>query len=409
MRHRRTSLWRWTCLEFLKIVNYSSEFKAASALTLTEIPVLETAPNPSPIKGMRPRKEIPMYEYVAALHVHTTFSDGSGTMPEVMAAARKAGLSILMINDHDTLTALTEGYEGYHDGLLVLVGAELSGPHNHYLIFGAQSCPIYDWRHPQKSIDEVRSNGGIGFLAHPCEQGSPLSDGGWAYTWKNWEVYGFDGIEIWNHTSRWKAKAQTTALALFHFLFKTYTLDGPEPEVLARWDRLNQNRRVAGVGGADVHAAKVGGIGPFEVKIFPYEAGFSAITTHLLLGQPLTGDPESDKQAVLTALAQGSSFVAHDRLSPAKGFFFILQKKNGRDIMMGRETRYEPESTLVWRLPRPGRVRIVRDGKSAFEGPSVNGRFTVPGPGVYRLEADRKMPFFGFRPWIFSNPIRVTP
>ena len=40
--------------------------------------------------------------------------------------------------DHDTLAARYEGWEGYHDGLLLLVGFEVSPKQGHYLAFGTE-------------------------------------------------------------------------------------------------------------------------------------------------------------------------------------------------------------------------------------------------------------------------------
>ncbi|MFH1091462.1 MAG: PHP domain-containing protein, partial [Pseudomonadota bacterium] len=140
-------------------------------------------------------------EYVANLHVHTTYSDGSGSMDEVIAAARQAGLDVLLINDHDTLAARKNGYEGYHGRLLVLVGLELSGPHNHYLVYGVDSCPDYDWQKPQEFINRCKAAGGIGFLAHPFERGTPMLDNGQAFTWTDWSATGFNGLCIWNYSS----------------------------------------------------------------------------------------------------------------------------------------------------------------------------------------------------------------
>ncbi len=54
------------------------------------------------------------------VHVHTTLSDGGGTPEEVIRAARATGLDFLGITDHNNLDA--KPFEGYHDGVLVLVG-----------------------------------------------------------------------------------------------------------------------------------------------------------------------------------------------------------------------------------------------------------------------------------------------
>ena len=51
-----------------------------------------------------------------AIHVHTTYSDGSGTVPEVAAAAQEAGLAFVILSDHDTLKALEEGWAPDSEG-----------------------------------------------------------------------------------------------------------------------------------------------------------------------------------------------------------------------------------------------------------------------------------------------------
>ena len=59
-----------------------------------------------------------IYQYIGVVHVHTAFSDGEGTIEEVIAAARDAGLDFLLITDHNDLRA--KEYEGWHGGTLVL-------------------------------------------------------------------------------------------------------------------------------------------------------------------------------------------------------------------------------------------------------------------------------------------------
>src|SRR5262249_12919939 len=68
-----------------------------------------------------------------AVHIHTTYSDGLGTVPEVAAAAREAGLDFVVITDHETLQPIADGWEGYHAGCLVLFGAEFRVHEGHIL------------------------------------------------------------------------------------------------------------------------------------------------------------------------------------------------------------------------------------------------------------------------------------
>ena len=54
-----------------------------------------------------------MFEYVGALHMHSTFSDGSGEVKDIAKYAGEIGLDYIILTDHNTLHALKEGFEGW--------------------------------------------------------------------------------------------------------------------------------------------------------------------------------------------------------------------------------------------------------------------------------------------------------
>jgi predicted metal-dependent phosphoesterase TrpH len=61
------------------------------------------------------------------LHLHTTYSDGAHTAEEVVALARRAGLSALSITDHDHVGAIDDAIAaGRRWGVEVISGVELS-------------------------------------------------------------------------------------------------------------------------------------------------------------------------------------------------------------------------------------------------------------------------------------------
>ena len=61
------------------------------------------------------------------LHLHTTASDGALAPPDLVCRAAAAGLSIISITDHDTISGLAEGREAaLHDGLELIAGIEIS-------------------------------------------------------------------------------------------------------------------------------------------------------------------------------------------------------------------------------------------------------------------------------------------
>src|SRR5579883_534396 len=61
------------------------------------------------------------------LHLHTTHSDGSFTTAQVLALAKKAGVSALAITDHDILDGIPEAITiGASLGIEVIPGIEIS-------------------------------------------------------------------------------------------------------------------------------------------------------------------------------------------------------------------------------------------------------------------------------------------
>ena len=111
-----------------------------------------------------------MFEYVGSIHMHSTFSDGSGEVPEIAGFANEVGLDFIILTDHNTLRALEEDYEKWYDNTLCLVGYEINDKENknHYLALGIEET--YSTRMAAKNyVRKVKEAGGIGFIAHPHE------------------------------------------------------------------------------------------------------------------------------------------------------------------------------------------------------------------------------------------------
>ncbi len=60
------------------------------------------------------------------LHTHSSVSDGTDSPPELLAAARAAGLDVVALTDHDTTAGWVEAQRSRPDGLTVVPGMELS-------------------------------------------------------------------------------------------------------------------------------------------------------------------------------------------------------------------------------------------------------------------------------------------
>ncbi len=347
---------------------------------------------------------VPPFEYVGNLHIHTTYSDGGKDAKEIAAVARAAGLDFIALNDHSYLTQLHLEDEGYYRGVLVLVGSEIGTRFHHYLAYNIKNQVADEGCSPQEVIDAVDRQGGFGFLAHPFEKGMHFLQEDVAYTWNDWSVNGYTGICIWNFSSRWKENVKSLWHGVFHLVFKKYTLKGPSRKTLATWDRICSSRRAVAVGGSDAHGSSMK-IGFLRLTPLPYTYLLRTINTHILTAEPLKGDLIRDKENVYNSLREGNCFIAHDGLCPAKGFRFSFAREEGKEgLSMGQEGRFSP-GELVIRLPRRGLIRVVKDGSLLKR---VYGNWLsikIHEGGVYRVEVSRKTALFGWRPWIFSNPI----
>ena len=108
-------------------------------------------------------------------HVHSTYSDGTATVPELAEAAAEAGVECVLLTDHDTLEARRRGEEGWHGGVLILVGHEVSPKGGHLLVFGVEEEIGHAGRSEREILEAVRDAGGVSIAAHPFSEGSRMS------------------------------------------------------------------------------------------------------------------------------------------------------------------------------------------------------------------------------------------
>lgn len=352
-----------------------------------------------------------MNELVVNLHMHTPYSDGTGTHSVIASAALQKGVDVLIITDHNILVAGMNDY--YRDGkrkVLLLVGEEIHDQDrvpqkNHLLVFGAERELSQLADNPQALIDAVRAAGGLSFIAHPDDAALPAF-GETDITWTEWGVSGFTGIEIWNGFSELKSVARGKWSAIFYAYFPDFIPHGPQPETLRRWDELTSNgTRIVAVGGSDAHAQHAS-LGPLRKVIFPYEYHFSTINTHVLVPTPLTGDLVNDRKMILDSLSAGHCFIGNDLPASTRGFSYTASSKN-KNVIMGDEiSLVESSITLQAKLPSRAEIRLIQNNKIIKSVHSEAILYTATQPGVYRIEAHRH--YHGrLRGWIYSNPIYI--
>jgi len=352
-----------------------------------------------------------MEELIINLHMHTTYSDGTGSHEKIARAALQAGLDVVIITDHNVLVNGFEGY--YQEGkqrVLLFVGEEVHDTarlpqKSHLLIFGSETELSQYSSDPQWLIGQSEKAGAITFIAHPYDPELKLF-GEDDITWDDWQVQGYTGIEIWNGLSEFKVVVHNRAQAMFYALFPQYLAQGPQPQTLQKWDELlTQGRKVVAIGGSDAHELKVK-MGPFRRVLYPYQFHFQCINTHVLIPEPLRNDPVYDRQLILDAIRQGHCFVAYDLPHPTRGFRFTAQGKD-QIAWMGDEILLNHGVTFQIRLPLRTDCRLIRNGIVIKKWQdSEICTYIANQSGAYRVECT--LPFLGRqRGWIFSNPIYV--
>lgn len=295
-----------------------------------------------------------LIEKSAILHVHTDASDGTASAAEVIEEALSARVDILGINDHNTLKSRDEGFGGWHDGLFVLVGAELEDQYenNHLLVYGVDRLP--DSSDTEEQINFVNRNGGICIAAHPTETAGKLR-GTRSYPWTLEYVSGLSGVEIWNYMSGWKA-----GINVFNAPWKLLSPDSyvehPDPAAVELWEVTGG----CAIGGPDAHAFRYG-FGPLAVNVFPYGMLFGRLRTHILLDKELSGSATEAESQIVFALGNGKCFVSNHLYGDATGF---------------RATRIDDETVID--LPGKGEIVIKSSDKIISKG--------VHPPGRHRFE-----------------------
>jgi hypothetical protein len=188
------------------------------------------------------------------------------------------------------------------------------------------------------------------------------------------------------------------------FLFPAFFLTGPRKVTLERWDRLNSNTKVVGIGELDNHDTRQRVLG-LNLSVFPFAKAFKFMRTHVITERPLVRDDARDIAALLSALRQGRAYVAGEYFHDSKGFSFVLTD-NSRSATLGDEFILKEEACLTAAFPTTAKIRIIKDGTVIREEIVRELTVSIRDPGVYRIEAYLRV-LGKYLPWIFSNPIYV--
>jgi hypothetical protein len=319
-----------------------------------------------------------LHDLACVVHLHSTHSDGTGTVPQIIAAGQRAGVDVVILTDHNTRAG--SSFEGWHDSVLLLVGEEdTPGRHDHTLLLGD----------------------GLRFAAHPFSRGSErFSRFGDGMPHTGLGASDLTGIELWSFVTDTAERVRSVREGLLFAAAPLRVLDHPPTRSLIEWDRMCSSRRVVALGGLDAHQIGVRVRGRVPLRLMGYARSFRQLRTHVLCEALPSGVLAADRTLVYDALREGRCYIAVDALAPARGFAFWASGA----VPMGSEAAFEGQ-TLHARLPRPAsELRLLRDGfvVASTQGAALD--FEARAPGVYRVEA--RLTYRGRTlTWILSNPV----
>lgn len=382
-------------------------------------------------------------DYRAVLHAHAQDATHTGgTRPELLAAARQAGVQIVMLTDHvrPERDFMNDSWRGLHEGVLFIPGAEDRG----FLSFPMKSIKGIEPGSRDNYIQVVRSGGGNIFLSHVEER-------------PDWQTDQLDGLEIYNHHtdvknesafSLWLQGSLTDPARLPELV--AALSDYPEEvlgaqqdylvDIIGKWDRDAQQHKLTGVAANDCHhnqvftvtdiddrtveigyitskptttrisAEKVPGIAELvkgkrpgeliaRLDFDPYDRSLRYVSTHILAH-------ELTEPAVREALKYGHAYVAHDWLCDPTGFAFLARAGGKRKAIMGDDIRLESSLMLSSETPIKCSMKLILNGEVVQTANTSRLDFDVNKRGVYRVEAWLEVDGEQ-RPWIYSNPIYV--
>lgn len=106
----------------------------------------------------------------ADVHMHTNFSDGMGTVEDVLAHVEdNTDLDVIAITDHDTIEGALRARDlvaAQRPRFELIVGEEISTREGHLLALFIEKR-IAPGQSIERSIEQIRDQGGIAIIAHP--------------------------------------------------------------------------------------------------------------------------------------------------------------------------------------------------------------------------------------------------
>ncbi|MBP7654621.1 hypothetical protein KA977_14455 [Candidatus Dependentiae bacterium] len=341
-----------------------------------------------------------LYEYSGVIHIHTECSfDTSGDLKSLVEAADKTKPDFCLITDHNSIEFIKKYGEHVINGCSYICGEEITPPNLlHHLMALNIKDNINPDNNPQINIDNVNKQNGISILCHPHIPEKTLflfKD----VSWKNWDVEGFTGIELWSYMLEWTSQINLTNFILY-MLFPHWVVNEPDEDLTYKWDQINKTRKCVCIGGVDAHVKKIIPYG-FN-KVFRYDFLFNTIRTNIFTKIPMTDSIETNKNIIYDAIRNGNSFISNYEISDSRGFrFFAVSNKTIYSV--GDTIIYENQQ-IVFSIVTSVKceINLFRNGEIIARIIDTELDYMVNQKGNYRVET-----VLARRKWIITNNIYV--
>ena len=385
-------------------------------------------------KYKKPVNYLKQTDYKGVLHAHSYWShDSRGVLKEILPAAKKAELDFIFLSDHARyqLDSFPRAYHGIYENVIIESGTEKSG-----LMVSPMKSVTLNWDQPKDSlIKQVTQSGGLVLYVHTEEK-------------HEWDNPDYQAMEIYNiHTDFIDEEDDLMPFVVNSVIngrkFKHWGMREIYDEqkiILARWDSINQFKKVVGMAASDAHnnqniraryteEGMVEWVGPnadrislvkpgwkeklllsepdpggwgFKFELDTYFHSFNFVNTHIFC------DTLSNMN-IKDNLVAGHAFIAFESLANAKGFqYFSTDTKQNVTAIMGDSIQVGSISALKAVSPFPVQFKLLKNGEVIDIADNLytyeyKGEVTA---GNYRIEAYMNLKGEQI-PWVYTNPIYV--
>jgi hypothetical protein len=344
-----------------------------------------------------------MNELTCIFHV---YSQHTGLHPDYRKTINdglKNGLDVIVFANRNVFI---NHFEGYHQKngskLLVICGEEINlQPHSseQYQLF------IFN---PTEELSQFYSKGQALFIKNRLENKLTFlnlntDQENSIHTDRIPEILGeITGFELWNAAVSVN-RHLNNKLDEFLFSFIPFRyIKGPAEKDLEIWDEsLMKKKKVVAVAGSDAFTPRLN-----RFKRLPQSFICTGLNTHVFTPQPLSGNLNTDRAALVQAIQIGHCFIGYDGLQSTKGFRFSAQTKN-RKVIMGDQIKMADGVTFQIHLPVKATCRLIRNGSLIQKWTERElCTYITNSPGIYRVECELSTYRQNYG-WIYSNPIII--